>query len=314
MTAKHSLFFTFIVLGMTLPIASSSAAQPPVVEPPIDAPGSDRIVMVLDGEPYTQTELAKFFTLRSGKPFHIKELSRSELNEVLQQFSMQEMVKREASAVGFTTADADVEAYIDEIKKQNNMDEEALAVFLKDKGISRESYVDQVKFEIVRNRLFAAKVRPKVALADEEANKHLKEQLKKDEEAAVDGYVIEQLIYPGSTPKEELEAVYERAKNGEDLKVVGGDAHFVDLGVVNPENLKEELRKITEDMSIGDVSEPTFIENSWFIQKRVASLRAAPLAKDDPAKAQEFERKFKAAADKYLSEELPKKYSPEFKL
>jgi parvulin-like peptidyl-prolyl isomerase len=302
------------------PKSKSKAATPPAAPAVVDeTPSGDRVVMVLDGEPYTQSELAKFYTLRMGKPFRPKDLSRDEMNSLLHQYSLQEMVKREASAAGFTTSDADVEAYIDEIKKQNGMNDQDLSKFLHDKGLTREGYVDQIKFEIVRNRLFAAKVRPKVALADEEAARLQKELQTKDEEAAADGIVVEQLIYPAVTDKAEIDKIYERAKGGEDLKAIGGDAHFADLGVVNPDDLREELRDIVADLSVGDVSKPLSLDGSWIIYKRVKSLRVGSTiptvaAANDATKSEQFERKFKEAADKYLGEELPKKYNPEFKI
>lgn len=307
--------------------APTKAAQRASATTPATAPASsvddsatgDRVVMVLDGEPYTQTELAKFYSLRAGKPFRVKDLSREELNALLQQFALQEMVKREASAAGFNTSDADVEAYINEIKKQNGMSDADLAKFLQEKGLTREAYIEQVKFEIVRNRLFSAKVRPKVALADEEAARLQKEQQSKDEEAAADGIVIEQLTYPSATDSTEIDQIYTRAKDGEDMKIIGGDAHFADLGVVNPDELREELRDIIDDLSIGDVSKPVNLDGNWIIYKRVKTLRTSSTptpvsAQNDAAKAEQFERKFKEAAEKYLGEELPNKYKPEYKI
>ena len=98
--------------------------------------------MVIDGEPYTLSNLGTYAKTKMGREFpsgDLKKINDSD-REVLEQFITEKLLEAEAREAGIKVTDQDVTQYIDEIKKRNRLSDEELKAALSREGQTLESY------------------------------------------------------------------------------------------------------------------------------------------------------------------------------
>src|SRR5690606_20602980 len=93
------------------------------------------------------------------------------------------IVELESSRLGVGVSNEEVNAYIEQIKKQNNLDDAKLAAALEQQGLTMESYRAQVRKEIQRSQLLARNVRSQVNITPEQIQKYYDEHKEQFSEA-----------------------------------------------------------------------------------------------------------------------------------
>ena len=139
-----------------------------------------------------------------------------------------------------------VDAYIEDMKQNNQLTQEDLVAMLNADGLTYEEYRDDVKKSFERDRLISNQVTGKIIIREEEIRQYYEEHsadFTTEESVHLAGMIM------ASNNTEEAEAVLARLKNGEDLE------ELTDLGTLKTEQLDPELKKIVEALNVGEVSE-----------------------------------------------------------
>jgi parvulin-like peptidyl-prolyl isomerase len=106
---KSSLLPLLLVMG-----SASSAAYARVIE---------QIVMVINGEPYTLSNLSAYAKSKMARDFPTRTLDRINASdrEVLEQFITERLLDAEIREAGIRVTAEDVELYISQIKQKNRL-------------------------------------------------------------------------------------------------------------------------------------------------------------------------------------------------
>jgi peptidyl-prolyl cis-trans isomerase SurA len=168
-----------------------------------------------------------------------------------------------------------VDAYIEGIKKENQWTQEDLLAILKADGLTYEEYWDDIKKSFERDRLINDQVTGKIIIREEEIKRYYEEHsadFATEESVHLAGMIID------SKNTEEAEAVLARIKNGEDLE------ELIDLGILKTEQLDPELKKVVDELNVGEVSElivrPNGIQIIRLLEKREKGVKPFEEVKD----------------------------------
>src|SRR3990170_289428 len=181
---------------------------------------------VIDGEPYTLTNV-KVFAMTKGKiEFPTGDLNRinDADRDILEQFVTEKLLETETREAGIKVSDAEVDEYIEQIKTRNKLRDDDLRTALSREGQTLASYRASVKRELEKNEMINRQVRAKVNISNEDAERYYKLNMKKysSGERARLRHIL--LPVPEKASGDELRAifgkaggVYERIKAGEDF-------------------------------------------------------------------------------------------------
>ena len=100
---------TILLLSFSLAIVQNSSAA--VVE---------QLIAVIDGEPYTLSNINAYAKTKLRRAFpsgDLKQISADD-RQVLEQFITDKLLEAEVREAGIVVSDADVERYIDQVKKK----------------------------------------------------------------------------------------------------------------------------------------------------------------------------------------------------
>ncbi|MDG2307989.1 MAG: peptidylprolyl isomerase [Candidatus Binatia bacterium] len=129
----------------------------------------DRIVATVDGSPITQFELERFIRLNGGvDPNSVTKQDRAKALEML---IGETLVRLESRRLGLGVSQQDVDLYIEEIKRGNNLDESTLTEALAQQGFTVETYKVQVAKELLKNQLIMRQIRDKVQVTSGDVQK-----------------------------------------------------------------------------------------------------------------------------------------------
>lgn len=277
----------------------------------------DAVLAVVDGEPLTMGDLRQFIASHGEDAPKDILADRVGLKNAVKEMVTHELLQREAKSAGLAVSPEEVTAYIDEIKKQNGVDDAGFTTLLARKQLTLEGYRAQVTADILRTRIMSARVRAKVNITDDDIAKYLEAHPQRTPgEGEV--HVLQATFRSGSKElaEQQAEEFREKVEDGAEFAGTAGEA-FTDLGFVHPGDLRDDLREAIEDLDPGEVSEAIVGEGAATVVM-VASKQTADGQVDEKTKAeirkQLFEERFKSALEKFLAEELPKKYHVEYKL
>lgn len=151
-----------IWVGFTLTLLTGTAAagkQPGWVE-------VDRVVAVVNQDVILASELTRRITGLSGgsgKPVP-PEARKQMLDEMIDET----LLSQEASRMHIEVSDQEVSGAIDEIKKQNQLDDAGLLKALADQGYTMDLYRQDVHAQILRIRAINVIIRPRIVIGDDE--------------------------------------------------------------------------------------------------------------------------------------------------
>ena len=204
------------------------------VRPPSEAV-VDRIVAVVNQEVITLSEVERWSQPFQGEILTEDRLERKErvqeiFRKVLERIIEERLIEQEAKKSGIKVTSKEIEGAIDEIKRRNNMGQEALEKALAAQGLTLETLKKELEKKIVRMKFvsFAVRVEPK---AEE---KELREFYQKN----LDQYRLDESYRPAhifflvpseATPEQAREIrkrsqkVLERIKGGESFAKMAKD-------------------------------------------------------------------------------------------
>jgi peptidyl-prolyl cis-trans isomerase SurA len=294
----------------------------------------EQLVAVIDGEPYTLTNLTTFAKSRLATTFptgNLQEINAAD-REVLEQFITDKLMEAEVREAGIRIMDDDVNRYIEQVKKNNRLSDEDFKASLAREGLNLASYKISVKTEMEKAEIVDRQVKRKVNITDEDVERYYKlnsKNYRANERARIRHLL---LSLPEKAPADQVAAVsakvrelYKRIIAGEDFAAVAreysegaGRADGGDIGWVNKGTLIAGLEEVAfEKLSPGKISEPFRTSMGMHIVKLEAreagsvlplSAVAAKIKQELLAKA--MEERFA----KWLKSDLRRKHRVDVKL
>jgi parvulin-like peptidyl-prolyl isomerase len=233
----------------------------------------EQLVAVVDGEPYTLSNVKAYAQTKFNRSFpsgDLKQITPAD-REVLEQFLTDKLLESEVREAGIKVSDADVERYIEQVKKNNRLSDEDLKRALSRENQTLASYKASVKAEMEKSDLIDRQVRRKITISDEDVERYYKLNAKnyRTNERAHIRHIL--LALDEKAPPELVESVTARAKElyrritaGEDFAGLarensqgGGHAEGGDIGWVTRGTLIPGIEAVAfQKLSVGQVSEP----------------------------------------------------------
>ena len=282
----------------------------------------NRVVATVDGEPITLYQLEIYLRQNAGGA-SLNGLSNEDREKVLRALIDDTLIRKESRALGLGVSREEIDAYIDQIKKQNNLDDEKLQQALAQQGLGLDAYREQIAKEMLKQQVIAKQIRQKVAISDKQVQSWYDEN--KSQFANASAVELDQLWF---TPREgmtqaELERMIEGAKEafvrlqrGEkpaavaaELATRGIPVEAVDLGWIRPGQMLPELEQVAFQLRKGQVGPPVQSPAGLHILA-VRDVEAASYVPLDQVRdqirerlnAQEVQQRFEGWAEKELRE------------
>jgi parvulin-like peptidyl-prolyl isomerase len=233
----------------------------------------EQLIAVIDGEPYTLSNVNAYSKTKLGRPFpsgDLKDIGPQD-RQVLEQFLTDKLLEAEVREAGIVVSDADVERYIDQVKKNNRLTDEQLKAALSRENQTLAGYRASVKAEIEKSDLIDRQVRRKVTISDEDVERYYKLNAKnfRTGDRARIRHIL--LTLPENAPADRVQAaaskaqdLYRRILAGEDFAGLArehsqgaGHADGGEIGWVNRGTLIAGIEDVAfQKLAVGQVSEP----------------------------------------------------------
>jgi parvulin-like peptidyl-prolyl isomerase len=314
-----------LILAVLLGAASAGAeASPTGTEPAVQRSAEvlDMVLASVDGEPLTMSDLKRYIAAHGDAvPSDLLDGSQ-EVRKHLKEMIIDQLVSKEAETSGISVTEDEVEAYIQEIRRQNGVDAEGFAELLRSRNISVADYKMQVRSDILRTRIMGVKIRPKVNVLEDEVRAYLEEH--PDLQPKTGEIRVEQVLlkFPEGADDAAMTAVKERAEevrvaaaDGKELSSLAKD-DYTDLGFVSPDDLRPVLAEAVKDLGASQVAMTEEAGTGIYILKVGGDREESEIDEGvrQTIRRELFENKMKAAVEKFFNDDLPKKYHVELKL
>lgn len=134
----------------------------------------DRIVAVVNGEVITLKQLDNRVN-NLMKSRQAASLGRDDLRrKVLDALIDQELINQAAKAKGVFVTESDISLALDSIKKENNLTDAQFRASLAQSGTTIDSFREDLRIELLRNRVLGAQVMSKIVVTDSEVRAFLR--------------------------------------------------------------------------------------------------------------------------------------------
>jgi len=244
----------------------------------------------------------------------------------------EKLMEEQVQELGLSVADAELEAAIADVKRQNNITDDAqFEQLLSGEGLTIQGYKDFLRKQMSRMRLVQLRVSSKVKVSEEDLKAAYTQYTKLESgDAEVHARHILVQVDPKAKP-EQVEAARKKAealaaearRPGVDFAELakarsegasaadGGDLGFFRRGVMVP-----AFEKVAFSMKEGEVSEPVRTQFGWHVLK-VEERRAVDVAPFEQVKAELESRLKLQKTEKFVEQyvqELRQRASVEVKL
>ena len=320
---RHPLKNSLLIISLLL--FSPLSLQGRVVE---------QIVTVIDGEPYTLTNIATYARSKMAREFPIGSLEKinGSDREVLEQFITEKLLDAEIREAGIKVTDQDIEVYIDQIKQKNRLTDADLKTALSREGQTLQAYKASVRAELEKGELINRQVRKKVNITNEDVERYYK--LNSKNYRAEDRARIRHILLPLSekaSPEEVQGAMakgnelYDQIAGGEDFAKLAqkhsdgaGRGSGGDIGWVNRGTLLKPIEDAAFDkLTVGQVSRPIRSSMGLHLVKLESREIGAVLPLSSVAAKIKEELYTKAMEERYskwLKTELRRKHTVDVKI
>jgi peptidyl-prolyl cis-trans isomerase SurA len=315
MMQVHNKVVSGLLVGAALLLATGPARAVKIV---------DRVVAVVNDEIILESELEQFAApqYRGPDPASSEgkktwdELKRKALDTLIDGKLMQ----AQAVELKLAVTPDEVDRAIEEVKKQNNLDDATFTQALKAQGYTMDAYRKGLKKQILELKVLSTAVRSRVSISDDEvaaAYKQSERAMSQERQAHLRQILI---AVPERSAPEDLERkrsvaakVTELARGGtrfaelakqysddEATKASGGDLGFIAKGT-----LVEALDDAVAQMEPGDVRGPLRTERGWvvlqLVERKAADMKPLDEVRDQ-LKKQLYEQQVDKAQQAWLKE------------
>jgi peptidyl-prolyl cis-trans isomerase SurA len=262
---------------------------PSKVEPaPVVAPGTvlNAIVAVVNDDVITLFEVnreAQPVIRESEKKSPLDDAGRSRIRRAaLDSLVEKKLVEQKIKELNIKVGDDEVKQAIEDVKKQNNMTQEALVKALAGQGLSFDQYRTQLQDQLEKLRLVSMEVRSKIQVGDSEMREYYESNLSKYREEET--FRARHIFFKTSekAPADEIKRsmttalmVLAEARSGKDFielaKTYSEDSAARkdggDMGRFKKGDMQPELEQAIMAMKPGEISELVYTALGFHIIK-----------------------------------------------
>lgn len=240
---------------------------------PVRANVVEQVIVVIDGEPYSLSDLKGYAKSHVGREFPNGDLTRigKEDQEVLEQFITERLLAAEAKRLGIRVSEQDIDDYIARLKERNRISDEELGMALRREGVTMEKYRSSVRAEIEKGEIINNQVRNRVNITSEDVERYYRLNPKRHttgEKVRLRHILL--TLPEGSPPEREKELVAKaleirkRVMAGEDFSKLAqmysegaGASEGGDIGWTGRGSLLKEIDEVSfNKLSVGEISQP----------------------------------------------------------
>ena len=203
--------------------------------------------------------------------------------EVLERLIDDELILQQAAELKLSISSEQVDASIEEIKKQNNIDDEQLRQALRGQGMTMAAYRADLKRQLLRFRVLNIAVGSRVNISDEEVKAYYDRHLKDSANVQVRASHVFIAIPDGADAatvgekQTQAQKVIERAKAGEDFGKLARElsddaatrAEGGDLGFFGKDMLPKAIEEMVFAMKPGEIGGPVRADRGFHVIKLV---------------------------------------------
>jgi len=215
--------------------------------------------------------------------------------EVLDRLIDEELILQQAADLKLSISSEQVDSSIEEIKKQNNIDDDQLREALKGQGMSMAHYRADIKRQLLRFRVLNIAVGSRVNISDEEIKAYYERHMKGGANTQVRASHIFIAIPDGADraaaaeKQAQAQKILERAKAGEDFAKLARElsddaatrAEGGDLGFFGKDMLPKPIEELVFSMEPGEIRGPVRADRGFHVIKMVDRKVKAPKPLDD---------------------------------
>ena len=303
-----------LALGALL--AFSGRADARLVEK-VAAVVGDNIILASEVEEKAAPMLAD--TSRIGDPAKRSARATALRREVLDRLIDDELILQQATDLKLSVTNEQVDQSIEEIKKQNSLDDDQLKEALRGQGMSMAGYRADLKRQLLRYRVLNIAVGSRVSISDEEVKGYYERHMKDGGNVQVRASHIFVAIPDGADAATVAEKqawakkLLDRAKGGEDFaklaKQYSDDAATRgdggDLGMFGKDMLPKAIEEIVFSMQPGELAGPVRADRGFHVIKLISRKvgDAKPLAEvQDDIRIQLRQKEMEKQTKSYLAE------------
>lgn len=214
---------------------------------PASASVVDRVAAVVDDYVITRGEVDEYMAFQ--KDVVGTQLDRAQALDALIENTL---VRREAERRGLLPNEEELDAALADIRGRNKLDLEQFVEALRSQGVEYDTYVQQVREQMVRVRVAGRVLRDRIGVDDEA----LREYYLKNVASYCESPTV-RLIHiqvPEEEGRERAEAVRRRVEQAGEVDGVVPESRVSDMGYVLVENLTGDVRAALEGLPEGGVS------------------------------------------------------------
>ncbi|MFQ5849051.1 MAG: peptidylprolyl isomerase [Candidatus Binatia bacterium] len=258
--SRHAIMLGVTAAGVFFSLLPSALAT--VVE---------QVVVVVDGEPYTLSDLKVFARTRLRREFSTQDFVQvdNEGKELLEQFITEKLIAGEIKRLGINVSNKDIDGYIDRVKERARISNDQLRAALRREGVSMEEYRASIRAQLEKGELINRQVEKRVNITPEDVRRyyrtHSRRFMTKDKVHL--SHILFRVLE--GTPDQVKAAfsraleVRERALRGEDFGQLArkysdgaGASAGGNIGWVDRASLLNEIAEVAFTMSPGEISQP----------------------------------------------------------
>ncbi|MBN8547988.1 MAG: peptidylprolyl isomerase [Deltaproteobacteria bacterium] len=259
-----------LVAAVTLALCSTAASAAPKKPEAKAAPANkeilfDAVVASVDGRPITLQDVCR--RLNPPRSLTLKEAALDpEANAVLDTIIMDYLVTFEAEARRISVSNEEIDEYIAEVAKRNNLSREGFEQALKQEGRDITEYKGFIKIDILKSRLATSLMQSGVGVTTEEIEVYMKEHVELSSNGTkvkLAHIVIREDIHGPEGSEKIVEDIQEKISSGEDfadVARVNSDApNAADggmLGIIAQKDLSSDVFEAVSALKPGEVSKP----------------------------------------------------------
>lgn len=121
----------------------------------------DTVVASVNGDPITLVDLKVYMSIILDKD-NWGGLTEEDKQKILSEVINRKVLFLEADKMGISTDAREIEASIDEVTQNRRITRKELEEELSERGISWEKYIDEIKYQIIKEKIFQRVIFPKI--------------------------------------------------------------------------------------------------------------------------------------------------------
>jgi peptidyl-prolyl cis-trans isomerase SurA len=268
----------------------------------------DRIIAIVNDDIITLNELEKHVLVeKTGRFVSVNEyLTSIKLGEKIDLFIDDLLIRQQAKKLRIQVSDKEVDAIIENIKKQYLVNDAGMREQLKKENITYEDFVVGLRTNLLRSRVLTRVISPEVIITEKDLRAYY--DTHKDEYVDEE-YRLQQIFVSGRRPdaRAKAEAAYKRLQEGNSFESVvkefsddtAGAANGGDIGFVKKSDLIPQLKEGIEPLTAGIYTEVIVTPYGFHILK---------LLEKKSGEAMTFEAAKQSIHEKIVKEESEKRY------